>query len=190
LHSRCQRAGDAPFDRRRGLSVQIGQAAGKRAGVGDFAELVVREADLAWLGLFQHLAAQQLVDRCDGRVVIESDEIPACEPEAEPLWRRFDVESVVGLLPLLNKKLRDVFALHVEGCSVPVIAVRLRIPVAKVSARLYRARRRLRSWLLAGTRPPETPGPSRSDTSEAVATARRTRRPRRRWPFRPTHLAA
>jgi hypothetical protein len=84
---------------------------------------------------------------------MDLDTLPAPDEEPPlPVWRTLGLDVVVALLPRLNGTLRDVFVLHVGGSSVPAIAARLGISVTQVSARLFRARRRLRAMLLAGER--------------------------------------
>lgn len=74
------------------------------------------------------------------------DREPAPAEDATPLWKQIDIEEAVsGIAP----RLRAVVELQAAGCSQRQIAERLKIKVATVGTRLFRARQLLRR-LLAG----------------------------------------
>ncbi len=104
----------------------------------------------AWLG---RVVQNLFIDRCrasDQKIAaIDLDTLPAPQDEGvEQSWRTVGIDRVEAFLPQLNPTLRSVFALHLAGRTIPGIARDLGIPVQQVSARLFRARKRLRVLLL------------------------------------------
>jgi RNA polymerase sigma-70 factor, ECF subfamily len=76
---------------------------------------------------------------------VDPNTLAAPGPKDDPLWSRIDGDIVSTLIPLLSVALREVFVMHMEGCSSGEIARRLAIPIATVGTRIHRARRRLRA---------------------------------------------
>jgi RNA polymerase sigma-70 factor, ECF subfamily len=97
------------------------------------------------------------LDRCRkaGRrkfVALSDDMMIARDEETEgiPAWRSVELSDVHACLGRLDPRLREAYLLQVEqGLSLGAIAERLGTPVATVGTRLFRARRRLRTLLVA-----------------------------------------
>jgi RNA polymerase sigma-70 factor (ECF subfamily) len=117
------------------------------------------------------------IDRCRSKqrqtIWMDLDTLPAPQREPEPLWSTVSVEAIVALLPRLRPILRGVFALHIDGKSIPAIASRLRISARMVSTRLFRARRELRTlWLTcAGSQERRALASRKNGTTEPSAGA-------------------
>ncbi|HVV51347.1 MAG TPA: RNA polymerase sigma factor [Polyangia bacterium] len=77
---------------------------------------------------------------------LKSSEI---EREPEPLWCSFDARAIRLCARDLPPCMRTVFELHIDGCKYAEISARLGIPVQTVGTALFRARRRIRTLLLA-----------------------------------------
>jgi RNA polymerase sigma-70 factor (ECF subfamily) len=116
----------------------------KRPSIGSRTEL------RAWL---TRVITNLFIDRCRASeqkiAAIDLDTLPAPEDDgAEQCWRTVSIDRVEALMPQLNETLRNVFTWHLAGRSIPAIASELGISVQQVSARLFRARKRLRALLL------------------------------------------
>jgi RNA polymerase sigma-70 factor (ECF subfamily) len=104
----------------------------------------------AWLA---RVVNNMFIDRCRASAqrvaVIDLDGLPAPEDEGvRSYWRIVTTDQIESLLPRLNPTLRSVFVPHLAGRSIPDIAGDLGISGQQVSARLFRARKRLRAMLL------------------------------------------
>jgi RNA polymerase sigma-70 factor (ECF subfamily) len=104
----------------------------------------------AWL---TRVMTNLFIDRCRASeqkiAAIDLDTLPAPQDDgAEQSWRTVSIDRVEALMPQLNATLRNVFTRHLAGRSIPAIASELEISVQQVSARLFRARKRLRALLL------------------------------------------
>jgi RNA polymerase sigma-70 factor (ECF subfamily) len=77
-----------------------------------------------------------------------SDDLPAAEPAARPLWVNVTDDDLTGALGCLSARYRDTYLLHVvDGLTYAEIGRRLDIASVTVGTRLVRARARLRSLL-------------------------------------------
>jgi len=91
---------------------------------------------------------QRWVDLTDTAARVE----PSMTAEM-PIWQSFDGQQLERCVALLEPSLRQAYALRVEQrLSLAEAARTLGVPVATVGTRVYRARRRLRTLLLAGER--------------------------------------
>jgi len=110
----------------------------------------------AWLARVMN---NLFIDRCRGAdqriAAFDLDTLPAPQEEAPQAWRTVSIDRVEALMPELNVTLRNVFALSLAGRSVSGIAKDLGISVQQVSARLFRARKRVRALLLEERSTPE-----------------------------------
>jgi DNA-directed RNA polymerase specialized sigma24 family protein len=70
--------------------------------------------------------------------------------EVPPAWADLGVEDVRNALRSLPRRLGEPFELHVfRRLSYRQIAGRLRMPIATVGTRIFRARRTMRALLVA-----------------------------------------
>jgi RNA polymerase sigma-70 factor (ECF subfamily) len=83
------------------------------------------------------------------RVNVDLEKVPDPEPEGQQVWRCVGMEDVERLTGRLTPGSREVFRLHLYGCPLGSIALRLGISTANVSGRLFRARSQMRAMLLA-----------------------------------------
>ncbi|HEY8926559.1 MAG TPA: RNA polymerase sigma factor [Polyangia bacterium] len=90
--------------------------------------------------------------RWRGWVDADLDRHAAPAPEAMPLWRQAEVGSA---LKEIAPRLRVVVELQAAGRSLREISEELRIPIATVSTRLFRARHQLRRHLAVEIAPDE-----------------------------------
>jgi RNA polymerase sigma-70 factor (ECF subfamily) len=117
----------------------------------------------AWLGVVMRNVHIDQKRAARNRVAdIDPDVLPAPEATEEQTWRTTSIDEVAALVERLPPSSRDVFRLHMRGCSVAETARHLGISVMNVSGRLFRARRQLRRLLLEGrtTQPPERHAPT------------------------------
>jgi len=107
--------------------------------------------------------------RWRGWVNIDLDRSPAPALEDIPFWRQVEVGDALGQIA---PRLRQVVELQAAGRSLREISEQLRIPIATVSTRLFRARHQLRQRLVveiapgelavAARRPPKDAGVARA----------------------------
>jgi len=90
--------------------------------------------------------------RWRGWVNVDLDRHPAPADEAIPLWRQVEVGDA---LKQIAPRLRQVVELQAAGRSLREISEELRIPIATVSTRLFRARHQLRRRLVVEIAPDE-----------------------------------
>jgi len=90
--------------------------------------------------------------RWRGWANVDLDRQPAPAAEAIPLWRQVEVGDV---LKQIAPRLRQVVELQAAGRSLREISEQLRIPIATVSTRLFRARHQLRRRLVVEIAPDE-----------------------------------
>lgn len=94
----------------------------------------------------------------------QMDGIAALEGGPQPFWTQIGDEEVRAAIERLSLALRDVYLLRaVERFSYAKIAVRLRIPMATVATRMFRARLCLRTLLRPALPAPAAITPIRAD---------------------------
>ncbi|MFT3710197.1 MAG: RNA polymerase sigma factor [Archangium sp.] len=103
----------------------------------------------AWLS---SILNNLFIDRCRQKHLqptsLEGVDAPAPSNDvAEPVWAKLDESHVRAALPSLPEEFRQVFELHLDGCSYADIATRLGVPRPTVGTRLLRARRLLRDLM-------------------------------------------
>jgi RNA polymerase sigma-70 factor (ECF subfamily) len=96
------------------------------------------------------------IDRCRAaarrRFVPLSDDVVVFTPEdvpSEPGWKEAHADAIKHCLDRLDERLREAYVLHAEQ-RLPLagVATRLGVSTSTVGTRVFRARRKLRQWLM------------------------------------------
>jgi RNA polymerase sigma-70 factor (ECF subfamily) len=109
------------------------------------------------------------------------EEVRAQEPEPAATWKMIDDDDLHAAVDGLRPQLREVYVLGaLEGYSYETISAELKIPVATVATRMFRARARLRAALTPREREIAPRGKARSLASPQTDRAPRSPRARSR----------
>lgn len=139
------RRGRAPQDAWDLVQDAFERALSRRPNVGSHADL------RAWLMvvLRNRLIDIQRSSHSRARRLEDFEKVPAPPTEVLARWRMVDSDQVKAMLHHLSPAFRSVVSMRMEGRAAKEIADSLAVPLSTVNVRLFRARRKLRSLLLA-----------------------------------------